>query len=166
MKIAVVGSGISGLSAAYYLSKNHHVDLFEKEDHFGGHSHTIDLTFGTKKVSVDMDRFTSSQKYGYRFKSEAERRWFRRQHRNVEHDLIQKDKRGEYVFYCEAYTELPIEEKKQIESLIYQPERIYYHTWEKGDLLLANNMVTNHTRESTKYGKRHLWKLEGFKNEK
>jgi len=54
MKIAVVGSGISGLSAAYYLSKNHHVDLFEKGDHFGGHSHTIDLTFGTKKVSVDI----------------------------------------------------------------------------------------------------------------
>ena len=43
MKIAVVGSGISGLSAAYYLSKKNHVDLFEKEDHFGGHSHTIDL---------------------------------------------------------------------------------------------------------------------------
>ena len=54
MKVAVVGSGISGLSAAYYLSKNHHVDLFEKEDHFGGHSHTVDLIFGTKKVSVDI----------------------------------------------------------------------------------------------------------------
>ena len=54
MKIAVVGSGISGLSAAYYLSKKHHVDLFEKEDRFGGHSHTIDLPFGTKKVSVDI----------------------------------------------------------------------------------------------------------------
>ena len=54
MKIAVVGSGISGLSAAYYLSKNHQVDLFEKEDHFGGHSHTIDLNFESKKVSVDI----------------------------------------------------------------------------------------------------------------
>ena len=54
MKIAVVGSGISGLSAAYYLSKQHQVDLFEKDDHFGGHSHTIDLTLGAKKVSVDI----------------------------------------------------------------------------------------------------------------
>tara|TARA_Y100000816_G_scaffold288310_1_gene272638 strand:- start:702 stop:1940 length:1239 start_codon:yes stop_codon:yes gene_type:complete len=54
MKIAVVGSGISGLSAAYHLSKKHHVDLFEKEDYFGGHSHTIDLILGSKKVSVDI----------------------------------------------------------------------------------------------------------------
>ncbi len=54
MKIAVVGSGISGLSAAYYLSKKYHVDLFEKKDHFGGHSHTIDLTLGIKKVAVDI----------------------------------------------------------------------------------------------------------------
>ena len=54
MKIAIVGSGISGLSSAYYLSKKHQVDLFEKEDHFGGHSHTIDLNLDTKKVSVDI----------------------------------------------------------------------------------------------------------------
>ena len=54
MKIAVVGSGISGLSAAYYLSKKNHVDLFEKEDHFGGHSHTIDLNLKTKKIAVDI----------------------------------------------------------------------------------------------------------------
>tara|TARA_B100000287_G_scaffold44551_1_gene39962 strand:+ start:130 stop:1368 length:1239 start_codon:yes stop_codon:yes gene_type:complete len=54
MKIGVVGSGISGLSAAYYLSKKHHVDLFEKEDHFGGHSHTIDLILNEKKISVDI----------------------------------------------------------------------------------------------------------------
>ena len=54
MKIAVVGSGISGLSAAYYLSKKHHVDLFEKEDHFGGHSRTIDIILNEKKISVDI----------------------------------------------------------------------------------------------------------------
>ncbi len=54
MKIAVIGSGISGLSAAYYLSKKHQVDLFEKDDHFGGHSHTIDLTIRNKKVCVDI----------------------------------------------------------------------------------------------------------------
>ena len=54
MKIAVVGSGISGLSAAYYLSKKHHIDLFEKEDHFGGHSHTLDLIIDNKKLAVDI----------------------------------------------------------------------------------------------------------------
>ena len=43
MKIAVIGSGISGLSAAYYLSKKYEVDLFEKNDHFGGHSYTYEI---------------------------------------------------------------------------------------------------------------------------
>ncbi len=55
MKIAVIGSGISGLSAAYYLSKKHNVDLFEKENHFGGHSHTINVAYTEKKqIPVDI----------------------------------------------------------------------------------------------------------------
>ena len=53
MKIAVIGSGISGLSSAYYLSKKNEVDLFEKDDHFGGHSYTLDLNLD-KKISVDI----------------------------------------------------------------------------------------------------------------
>tara|TARA_Y100001970_G_scaffold88046_1_gene111127 strand:+ start:2282 stop:3520 length:1239 start_codon:yes stop_codon:yes gene_type:complete len=54
MKIAVIGSGISGLSAAHYLSKKHKVDLFEKENHFGGHSHTLDIDLGYKNLAVDI----------------------------------------------------------------------------------------------------------------
>jgi len=57
MKIAVIGSGISGLSSAYYLSKKHKVDLYEKENHFGGHAHTIDITYNNshkKKIAVDI----------------------------------------------------------------------------------------------------------------
>ena len=54
MKIAVIGSGISGLSAAYHLSKRYHVDLFEKNDHFGGHSYTYDIRENNKKVPVDL----------------------------------------------------------------------------------------------------------------
>ena len=55
MKIAVIGSGISGLSSAYYLSKKHKVDLFEKQDRFGGHSYTLDIKLDDKeKVAVDI----------------------------------------------------------------------------------------------------------------
>ena len=58
MKIAVIGSGISGLSASYYLSKKFKVDLFEKEDRFGGHSYTLKVLYDQKNkkhIDVDMD---------------------------------------------------------------------------------------------------------------
>ena len=54
MKIAVIGSGISGLSASYYFSKNHKVDLFEQDDHFGGHSYTYDIKEENKIIAVDL----------------------------------------------------------------------------------------------------------------
>ncbi len=40
-KIAVVGAGISGMGAAYYLSEDHHVTLFEAEKRLGGHARTV-----------------------------------------------------------------------------------------------------------------------------
>ena len=54
MKIAVIGSGISGLSAAYFLSKEHKVDLYEQSDHFGGHSYTYDIKEEKQIVPVDL----------------------------------------------------------------------------------------------------------------
>ncbi len=42
-RIAVIGSGISGLAAAYLLSRKHEVSLFERETRLGGHTHTVTI---------------------------------------------------------------------------------------------------------------------------
>ncbi len=55
MKFAVIGSGISGLGAAHLLSEKYHVDLFEKEDHFGGHSYTYDILENETKDTISVD---------------------------------------------------------------------------------------------------------------
>lgn len=43
LRVAVVGSGIAGLTAAYILQRRHDVTLFEADDRLGGHAHTIDV---------------------------------------------------------------------------------------------------------------------------
>ena len=53
MKIAIVGSGISGNSLAYTLSKEHDITLFEKNNRLGGHSHTHEIISQGKKINVD-----------------------------------------------------------------------------------------------------------------
>ena len=40
MKIAIIGSGIAGNVAAYHLSREHDITVFEAGDHAGGHTHT------------------------------------------------------------------------------------------------------------------------------
>ncbi|MDC0247721.1 NAD(P)-binding protein [Pelagibacteraceae bacterium] len=55
MKVAVIGSGISGLSTAHFLSKKYVVDLFEKNNHFGGHSFTIDIPEHNSKELISLD---------------------------------------------------------------------------------------------------------------
>ena len=47
MKAAVIGSGIAGLAAAHALRPHAQVTLFEANDYFGGHTHTVDLTLPT-----------------------------------------------------------------------------------------------------------------------
>ena len=53
MKVAVVGSGIAGLGAAWALDRRHDVTLFESESRLGGHANTVDVVRGDKSLSVD-----------------------------------------------------------------------------------------------------------------
>jgi predicted NAD/FAD-binding protein len=53
MRIAVVGSGITGIGAAWALSKKHDVTLYEAEDRPGGHARTIDIDMGGYSLPVD-----------------------------------------------------------------------------------------------------------------
>lgn len=52
-RIAVVGSGISGLAAAYFLSRRHEVHLFEKDGRLGGHTHTVMAESSQGPVALD-----------------------------------------------------------------------------------------------------------------
>lgn len=110
-RVAVIGSGISGLAAAYYLSRKHEVCLFECEARLGGHTHTVtvdssrgplpvdtgfivhnDRTYprliqllgelGVPRVDSDMSFAVSCRKSGYEYSSRGLRGYFA-QRRNV-----------------------------------------------------------------------------------
>ena len=53
MRIAVIGSGISGLASAFFLQNHADVHLFESAGRIGGHSNTVDAHFGDVSVPVD-----------------------------------------------------------------------------------------------------------------
>ena len=53
MKIAVVGAGISGLTAAYVLSPQHEVTVFEANDRLGGHTATKDVHVNGRDYAID-----------------------------------------------------------------------------------------------------------------
>ncbi|HEX7247282.1 MAG TPA: FAD-dependent oxidoreductase [Actinomycetota bacterium] len=53
MRIAIVGSGISGLGAAWALARHHHVVLYEREDRAGGHANTRQVEDRGRAVPVD-----------------------------------------------------------------------------------------------------------------
>ena len=55
MKIAIIGTGISGLGAAYLLNPDHEITLFEKNDYAGGHSRTISVAAGYDGQDIPVD---------------------------------------------------------------------------------------------------------------
>jgi predicted NAD/FAD-binding protein len=62
LDIAVVGSGISGLSAAWLLSQKHNVTVFETEGRAGGHSHTVVTATKTGALPVDIGFIVYNEK--------------------------------------------------------------------------------------------------------
>jgi predicted NAD/FAD-binding protein len=52
-RIAIIGSGIAGLAAAYYLSRKHEVFLYEKETRLGGHTHTVTVDSSIGPLPID-----------------------------------------------------------------------------------------------------------------
>jgi predicted NAD/FAD-binding protein len=52
-KIGIIGTGIAGLTSAYYLSRHHDITVFEANDYIGGHTHTIDIEFDKEQSAID-----------------------------------------------------------------------------------------------------------------
>jgi predicted NAD/FAD-binding protein len=53
MRIAIIGTGISGMTAAYLLSEDHEVVVFEANDYIGGHTNTVDVSLNGQQYAVD-----------------------------------------------------------------------------------------------------------------
>ncbi|AOE87379.1 NAD(P)/FAD-dependent oxidoreductase [Pseudomonas sp. TCU-HL1] len=53
MNIAIIGSGISGLTCAWLLNRRHRITLFEANDWIGGHTHTLDVEVDGQRHAVD-----------------------------------------------------------------------------------------------------------------
>ena len=53
MRIAIIGSGISGMTSAYLLSEDHEVVVYEANDYIGGHTNTVDVSLNGRQYAVD-----------------------------------------------------------------------------------------------------------------
>ncbi len=53
MNIAIIGSGIAGLTCAYLLNRQHQITVFESSDWVGGHTHTVDVEVAGQQYAID-----------------------------------------------------------------------------------------------------------------
>ena len=53
MEVAIIGSGIAGISASLFLSKKHNVTIYERNNYIGGHTNTKKVIIDNKEINVD-----------------------------------------------------------------------------------------------------------------
>ena len=53
MRIAIIGTGISGMTAAYLLNRQHEIVVYEAAGRIGGHTNTVDVELGGQTWAVD-----------------------------------------------------------------------------------------------------------------
>ena len=96
MKVAVIGSGISGNTLAYLLNKNHDVTLYEKDKRIGGHSHTHEILINNKKVNVDTGFIVFNKKTYPLFTSLLNNLGVKYENSNMSFSVFSKENNFEY----------------------------------------------------------------------
>jgi len=96
MKVAVIGSGISGNTLAYLLNKNHDVTLYEKDKRIGGHSHTHEIVINNKKVNVDTGFIVFNKKTYPLFTSLLNNLGVKYENSNMSFSVFSKENNFEY----------------------------------------------------------------------
>ncbi len=96
MKVAVIGSGISGNTLAYLLNKSHDVTLYEKDKRIGGHSHTHEIVINNKKVNVDTGFIVFNKKTYPLFTSLLDNLGVKYENSNMSFSVFSKENNFEY----------------------------------------------------------------------
>jgi uncharacterized protein len=53
MRVAIIGSGVAGMVAAYHLSREHDITVYESGNYAGGHTHTVDVEHSGRRIPID-----------------------------------------------------------------------------------------------------------------
>lgn len=96
MKIAIIGSGISGLTCAHLLGDKHEVDLYEANDYLGGHTHTVMVGEGAGQQKIDTGFIVYNDRTYPRFEKLMKRIGIRPQNAEMSFSVVNQDNGLEY----------------------------------------------------------------------
>ena len=149
----------------YNITGLYCVDIDERADTMFVDNRIVDMIpeyydrYKDDVVKVAVKKFVEDDRYPEKL-SQREKRMFRLIYSSSKHRLFQEDKRGKYIYYCNGNN--VIQEPEYIDSILYDESRIYSHEWKPKQLVLYNNITTNHKRKANRSKKRHMWKVCGW----